>query len=63
MPEGLMSTEPQLHHLIGPSSIYHSINWRRREFILTVGVKITVHSQPEQMRIRGEHAEERDGSE
>lgn len=62
MLEGLVSTEPQLHYLAGPSSTFHQINGRR-EFILTAGVKIIVHNQSEQMRVRNEHAEETDSGE
>ena len=62
MLEGLVNTEPQLHYLVGPNSTYHPINGRR-EFILTAGVKIIVHNQSEQMRVRNEPAEETDGGE
>lgn len=59
MLEGLVSTEPQRHYLVGPSSTYHQINGRR-EFILTAGVKLIVHKQSKQMRVSNEHAEETD---
>lgn len=62
MLERRVSTESWLHHLIGPSSIYHKLNGRRG-FILTVGVKTIVYNRSEQIRIRGEHAEETDGDE
>ena len=62
MLEGLVNTEPQLHYLVGPNSTYHPINGRR-EFILIARVKVIVHNQSEQMRVRNEPAEETDGGE
>ena len=62
MLERRAGTESWLHHLVGPGSIYHKLNGRSK-LTLTVRGKIIVHSQSEQMRIRGERAEETDGDE